>query len=131
MSARLSAAWKRNVVRMSTIDIPSVMNRVMRDHGISQQDMADAAGVTTKSIGRWATGESNPPVRKVSRALQRLGVDPRVYGLRPAPDVGTVSSLESTMAPAWAVQQFEQLQSQLKDMHLMLVRIERQSRKGA
>lgn len=44
------------------------------DKHITQQELAEAAGVTQKMISKIVTGESIPSVMKLAKIAERLGV---------------------------------------------------------
>lgn len=74
--------------------MPNVaLDRAMRDAGISPRKLAVRAGVDTKTVGRWLTGESQP--RKPNARAAAAGLGRRPEELWP-----DVMSQPDTEAPA-------------------------------
>lgn len=86
--------------------------------GMNRPTLAQRVGVDPQTIGRWERDERVPHPQHLLRLAEVLGVDAEALGY----EIPVAAGGE---APAWAVQQFEQLQAQLNEIQLLLERIER------
>ena len=50
------------------------LQRIRKEKGVSQQELADALGVTQGTISAWESGRWNPTVENLRAAAQFLGV---------------------------------------------------------
>jgi transcriptional regulator with XRE-family HTH domain len=60
----------------STPDLGSTIKRLRLDRGLTQEDLAHSAGVTTGTLSRTESGETSPSWRTVQRIATALGVSP-------------------------------------------------------
>ena len=68
----------------------------MKEKGFSEARLATAAGVDTKTVGRWVRGESLPQAANARAAADALGCDPQalwpdVFPTMRPPGTGTVA----------------------------------------
>ena len=45
-----------------------------KKHGLSQGDLADKLGISTKAVSKWETGESQPTIENINRLSEIFGV---------------------------------------------------------
>lgn len=69
---------------MTSTDTSEIVRAILREQKMTQAEFATYAGVGWRQVSRWARGETAPPARKVAEAIERLGLDPADYGLRPS-----------------------------------------------
>jgi len=53
-----------------------VLNREIRAHFLTSEELAVMVGVTTKSIDRWRRGEAEPRLKSIRTLAQVLGREP-------------------------------------------------------
>lgn len=63
------------------LDTKAIVTRFLRESGTTHAEFGEAADVSEKQVGRWVSGENRAPVKKVARAIERLGHDPRTFDL--------------------------------------------------
>lgn len=63
------------------------LNRLRRERGLSQEDLADAVGVTRQAVQKWESGASRPDMDNLVTLARYFGVtlDELVTGQSPAP----------------------------------------------
>lgn len=55
--------------------------RLMEERGWTRREVASAAGIDYKTVGRWLNGDVVPHVTSLATALMRAGVNPADYGV--------------------------------------------------
>ena len=65
------------------------LNRLRRERGLSQEDLAEVVGVTRQAVQKWESGASRPDMDNLAALAQYFGVtlDYLVLGRDPSPDV--------------------------------------------
>lgn len=58
----------------STPDLGSAIKRLRLDRGLTQEDLAHSAGITTGTLSRTESGETSPSWRTVRRIATALGI---------------------------------------------------------
>ena len=64
------------------------LNRLRRERGLSQEDLAEVVGVTRQAVQKWESGASRPDMDNLAALAQYFGVtlDYLVLGRDPSPD---------------------------------------------
>lgn len=64
------------------------LNRLRREQGLSQEDLAEVVGVTRQAVQKWESGASRPDMDNLAALAQYFGVtlDYLVLGRDPSPD---------------------------------------------
>lgn len=76
------------------VRVGGLIQRERLAQDMSQEMLAEAAGVSVSTIGRWERGENAPKTYQAGRVIAALGIDPMLF-LDP-PD--TMSDLDRLMA---------------------------------
>lgn len=67
---------------MADVDTKGALERALSDTGVSPAEIAVAIGAHPDTVGRWLSGRTNAPERKIHDAIVWMGLDPSDYGLR-------------------------------------------------
>ncbi len=59
---------------MSTESMPQRIARLRHARGLSQEQLAEALGVSRQAISKWETGQANPDIRYLAALSRLLGV---------------------------------------------------------
>lgn len=64
------------------------LNRLRRERGLSQEDLAEVVGVTRQAVQKWESGASRPDMDNLAALARYFGVtlDHLVLGRDPSPD---------------------------------------------
>lgn len=102
------------------------MQRVMREFGWSQAELARRAGIDPRTLRRWVKGEKNPPEDRVADKLVGLGLDPAAYGIMDRPRVVPITS---TPAEAALREDVRILAAQVHDLSAQITEMARELNK--
>lgn len=101
---------------------PEKLKSLRKEKGYTQQDIADACGVTRATIGGWETGRRNPQLPALQRVAKFLGVGLDYFGYATTDDVTDLIKRAKDVFESDAVSdgEKEQLYLSLMSMYLEL-----------
>lgn len=80
-----------------TVDIASKLMAMRKEHGLSQEELADKLGVSRQSVGKWERAESSPDTDNLILLSQLYGVSlDKILGTSPEGDNSTLEADRST-----------------------------------
>ena len=56
------------------MDISAAIKKLRSDRGLTQQDIADAVGVSKVAVGQWESGKSIPRRENLEALSKRYGI---------------------------------------------------------
>lgn len=56
------------------MSIPENIKKLRKRFGLTQQDLADIAGVTNKAVSAWETGEKEPRMGAIEKIAQHFSI---------------------------------------------------------
>lgn len=80
-----------------TVDIANKLMTMRKEHGLSQEELADRLGVSRQSVGKWERAESSPDTDNLILLAQLYGVSlDKLLGTGDAGEQGSVLSMPTT-----------------------------------
>ncbi len=79
-----------------TVDIASKLMAMRKDHGLSQEELADKLGVSRQSVGKWERAESSPDTDNLILLAQLYGVSiDKLLGTEPEDGDSSVATTDT------------------------------------
>ncbi len=79
-----------------TVDIASKLMAMRKDHGLSQEELADKLGVSRQSVGKWERAESSPDTDNLILLAQLYGVSiDKLLGTSPEDSDSSVATTDT------------------------------------
>ncbi len=80
-----------------TVDVANKLMSMRKEHGLSQEELADKLGVSRQSVGKWERAESSPDTDNLILLAQLYGVSiDNLLGTSPSGGEATVGRADST-----------------------------------